>query len=151
MGLALRARLLASARGWQGGLAAMYILIKYVHVASVVLSATGFFLRGVLMFRASPLLNARWIRVLPHVNDTILLVAALSLAVMSGQYPFVVDWVTAKVLGLIAYIILGSLGLRAGSTRRMRIVCWLAAMAVFAWIVSVAVTRQPMGFLAALT
>ena len=128
-----------------------YILIKYVHVASVVLSVTGFFLRGVLAIRSSPLMKARWMGVLPHLNDTVLLAAALSLAVMSGQLPFVVDWVTAKVSGLVVYIILGSLALRAGSTRRTRIVCWLAALAVFGWIVSVALTRQPMGFLAALS
>ena len=127
----------------------MYILVKYVHVASVILSVTGFFLRGILMIRDSPLINARWIKVLPHINDTILLIAALSLAAMSGQYPFVVDWVTAKVLGVIAYIILGTLALRAASTRKMRIICWLAALAVFGWIVSVALSRQPAGFLAA--
>ncbi len=128
----------------------MYAAVKYVHVISVALSLTGFFLRGLLMIRASPLLAARWIKVLPHVNDTVLLVAAVSLAAMSGQYPFVVGWVTAKVLGLVAYIILGSLALRAGSTRKVRIVCWLAAMTVFAWIVSVALTRQPLGVLALL-
>jgi uncharacterized membrane protein SirB2 len=129
----------------------MYLAVKYVHVISVVLSLTGFFLRGILMMRDSPLLAARWIRVVPHVNDTVLLVAALSLAAMSGQYPFVVGWVTAKVLGVIAYIILGALALRDASTRRMRIACWLASLAVFGWIVSVALTRQPMGFLAAMT
>jgi uncharacterized membrane protein SirB2 len=125
----------------------MYVLVKYVHVVSVILSLTGFFLRGVLMMRDSPLLGARWVKVLPHVNDTLLLVAALSLAAMSGQYPFVVGWVTAKVLGVIAYIILGTLALRDASTRQMRIVCWLASMAVFGWIVSVALTRQPLGLL----
>lgn len=125
----------------------MYVLVKYVHVVSVILSLTGFFLRGVLMMRDSPLLGARWVKVLPHVNDTLLLVAALSLAAMSGQYPFVVGWVTAKVLGVIAYIILGALALRDASTRQMRIVCWLASMAVFGWIVSVALTRQPLGLL----
>jgi uncharacterized membrane protein SirB2 len=128
----------------------MYALIKYVHLFSVALSLTGFFLRGLLAMRDSPLLKARWIKVLPHINDTILLAAALSLAVMSDQYPFVSGWVTAKVLGVIAYIILGSLALRAGSSPRTRIVCWLAAMAVFGWIVSVALTRTPAGFLAAL-
>lgn len=128
----------------------MYGVVKLVHVASVVLSLTGFFLRGVLMIRASPLLGARWVRVLVHINDTILLVAALALAVMSQQYPFVANWVTAKVLGVIAYIMLGSLALRAGSTRNTRIVCWLAALAMFGWIVSVALTRQPAGFLAVL-
>ena len=129
----------------------MYLAVKYVHVISVVLSLTGFFLRGILMMRDSPLLAERWIRVVPHINDTVLLVAALSLAAMSGQYPFVVGWVTAKVLGVIAYIILGALALRDAGTRRMRIACWLASLAVFGWIVSVALTRQPLGFLAAMT
>lgn len=128
----------------------MYVMAKYVHVVSVVLSLTGFFLRGILMMRDSPLLGARWVRVLPHINDTVLLIAALSLAAMSGQYPFVVGWVTAKVMGVIAYIILGALALREASTRRMRIICWVASLAVFGWIVSVALSRQPMGFLAIL-
>lgn len=123
----------------------MYLIVKYVHVISVVLSLTGFFLRGILMMRNSPLLAARWVRVLPHINDTVLLIAALTLAVMSGQYPFVVDWVTAKVFGIIAYIILGVLALREASTRRLRIACWMASMAVFGWIVTVALTRQPIG------
>jgi uncharacterized membrane protein SirB2 len=127
----------------------MYLAVKYVHVISVVLSLTGFFLRGILMMRDSPLLAARWIRVVPHINDTVLLLAALSLAVMSGQYPFVAGWVTVKVFGVIAYIILGALALRDAGTRRMRIVCWFASLAVFGWIVSVALTRQPLGFLAA--
>lgn len=128
----------------------MYAVVKYIHLISVSLSLVGFFLRGLLMVRASPLLNARWIKVLPHVNDTVLLAAALSLAFMSEQYPFVAGWVTAKVLGVIAYIILGALALRDASTLKMRIVCWLAAMAVFGWIVSVALTRNPAGFLAVL-
>ena len=123
----------------------MYLAVKYVHVVSVVLSLAGFFLRGILMMRDSPLLAARWVRVLPHINDTVLLIAALTLAAMSDQYPFVVDWVTAKVFGIIAYIILGALALREASTRRLRIACWLASMAMFGWIVSVTLTRQPLG------
>lgn len=129
----------------------IYVLVKYVHVTTVILSLSGFFLRGLLLLHASPIMNARWIRILPHVNDTILLIAAVTLAAMSGQYPFVVDWVTAKVLGLIAYIILGSLALRPGSSRKARIGCGLAAMGVFGWIVSVALTRQPKGFLTVLS
>lgn len=128
----------------------MYIAVKYIHVISVVLSVGGFVLRGILMMRESQLLRARWIRVVPHINDTVLLVAALALAGMSGQYPFVADWVTAKVFGVIAYIILGALALRGASTQTLRIACWLASLAVFGWIVSVALSRQPWGFLARL-
>ena len=129
----------------------MYTAVKYVHVISVALSLSGFFIRGLLMMRDSALLRQRWIRLLPHVNDTILLVAALMLAWMSGQYPFVADWVTAKIFGVIAYIILGTLALRDASTRRMRIACWFAALAVFAWIASVALSREPAGLLARIT
>ena len=128
----------------------MYTAVKYVHVISVALSLSGFFFRGLLMMLDSPLLGQRWIRRLPHVNDTILLVAALMLAWMSGQYPFVADWVTAKIFGVIVYIILGALALRDASTRRMRIACWVAALAVFAWISSVALTRDPAGIFARL-
>lgn len=128
----------------------MYSLVKYIHVATVVLSFSGFFLRGLLMMRASPLLKARWINILPHVNDTALLAAALTLAVMSNQLPFVVDWVTAKVFGVIAHIILGALALRDAFSMRVRVACWLASMAVFAWIVSIALSRDPRGFLAVL-
>ncbi len=128
----------------------MYIAVKYVHVISVILSLCGFVLRGLLMMQASSLLRMRWMRVLPHVNDTVLLVAALTLAAMSGQYPFLADWVTAKVFGVIAYIILGTLALREASKCGTRIACWLASLVVFGWIVSVALTRQPWGFLARL-
>lgn len=129
----------------------MYSLVKYVHVTAVVLSLTGFFLRGMLMIRGVPLINARWVKVLPHINDTVLLVAALSLVVMSGQYPFVVGWITAKVLGVFAYIILGTLALRDAFSRKTRIAFWLSSLAVAGWIVSVALTRQPLGFLAVLS
>ncbi len=128
----------------------MYTAVKYVHVVSVLLSLSGFFIRGLLMMRDSPWLRQRWIRLLPHVNDTILLAAALILAWMSGQYPFVADWVTAKIFGVIAYIILGTLALRDASTRRMRMACWFAALAVFGWIASVALTRDPAGLFARL-
>ncbi len=128
----------------------MYIVVKYVHVISVALSVGGFFLRGLLMMRDSPLLGRRWTRVLPQINDTVLLVAALSLAWMTGQYPFVADWVTAKIFGVIAYIILGTLALREAATRGMRIACWFASLMVFGWIVSVALTRHPAGLLARL-
>ncbi|MDP1527354.1 MAG: SirB2 family protein [Rhodocyclaceae bacterium] len=129
-----------------------YTLIKHLHVACVILSIGGFCLRGVLrlgLAKKSALAGRlsgklRW---LPHVNDTVLLVAALVLAVRIGQYPFVDAWLTAKVLGLIAYIILGSLALTAGRPARLRIAAGLMAVVVFGWIISVALSKHPVGFL----
>lgn len=125
-----------------------YFAIKHLHVAGIVLSISGFVLRGALMLTDSPLRNARWLRIAPHVNDTLLLLAALALTVLIGQYPFVDSWLTAKVFGLIAYIVLGSVALKAGRTRRQRTLAWLAAIAVFAYVVSVALSRDARGFFA---
>jgi len=126
----------------------MYFAIKHLHVACVILSGTGFFFRGLLMLNDSPLAEQRWLKILPHFNDTVLLAAALTLAVMVGQYPFVAAWVTAKVFGLLGYVILGSLALKTGRSKKVRVICWLLALLVFCYIVSVALTHDPRGFLA---
>ncbi len=128
----------------------MYFSIKYLHVACATLTGTGFFLRGLLMIGESPLLRQRWIRTIPHINDSILLGAAIVLVVLTDQYPFVDAWVTAKILGLIVYIILGSIALKHGRTKQIRIVAWLVALAVFGNIVAVAVTKNPWGLLRAI-
>jgi uncharacterized membrane protein SirB2 len=121
-----------------------YAWIKALHVGSVALSYCGFVARGMLMIRASPLIGARWVRVAPHVVDTVLLASAIALAVMSRQYPFVEPWLTAKVLALILYIGLGTFALRRGRTMRSRVGAWIAAQAVFLYMVAVAVTRSPL-------
>lgn len=126
----------------------LYVFVKHLHLACVVLSITGFCLRGLLAWKKSALMDRRWMRILPHINDTILLVAALILTVLIGHYPFVDAWLTAKVFGLIAYIILGSLALRPGRSPRVRVAAGFAAVSVFSWIVSVAMTKHPLGLFA---
>ena len=126
----------------------MYYAIKHLHVTCVALSAAGFLLRGLWMMTGSPLLQHRLTRVLPHVIDSLLLLSAITLAVMIQQYPFAAGWVTAKVLGLLAYILLGTLALKRGRTMGIRITAFTAALLVYAWIVSVAFTKQLAGFLA---
>lgn len=118
------------------------LVLKTVHVACVGLSYILFFVRGMWMMRDSPLLEQRWVRVVPHVVDTTLLVSAIAMAVMIRQYPFVGGWLTAKVVALIVYIGLGVVALRGGKTRRTRIAAWIAAQTVFFYIVAVAVTRS---------
>ena len=121
-----------------------YLALKSIHVASVVASFSLFFVRGVWMLRDSPLLRARWVRIAPHIIDTVLLASAIALAYMLRQYPFGSGWLTAKVLGLVVYIVLGTVALKRGQTRRIRAGAWLAALAVFLYIVSVARTKNPL-------
>lgn len=127
----------------------VYSVIKFVHVSCVLISALSFFLRGVLMLRNSPLLDARWLKIAPHINDTLLLAAAITLVLLSHQYPLVDAWLTAKVLGLCAYIALGTFALSARYRqfpRKYRLVAWISALAVLVWIVSVAYSHHPAGF-----
>jgi uncharacterized membrane protein SirB2 len=123
-------------------------ILKAVHVGSAMLSITGFALRGVWMLQGSPLLKARATRILPHVVDTLLLGSAIALALRISQYPFVHAWLTAKVLALLVYIVLGSLALKRGHTRRTRGFAFAAALGVFLYIVAVAMTRSPAAGLA---
>ena len=125
-----------------------YANIKAIHVASVAVSYTLFVVRGAWMLRASPRLAQRWVKIVPHVVDTILLLSAIMLAIMIRQYPFYADWLTAKVVGLVVYIGLGSLALKYGGSMRVRTVAWIAAQLVFFYIVSVALTHDPLPFAA---
>ena len=120
-----------------------YLVLKYVHVGAVVVSFGLFFLRGMWMMAAPEKLTVRWVRVVPHVIDTVLLVSAIALAAITAQYPFVQPWLTAKVLALLAYILLGTVAIRRGRTRRVRIVAWILALLVFGYIVAVARARVP--------
>lgn len=124
-----------------------YLLLRNVHIACVVFSGTGFLLRGVLMLRASPLLARAWLRVAPHGIDTLLLASAVTLAVHSGQYPLDQGWLTAKVLALLVYIGCGTMALKRGRTRFERAAYFIAALAVFAYTVSVAMVRNALGFM----
>jgi uncharacterized membrane protein SirB2 len=120
-----------------------YTALKVVHLAAVALSFTLFFLRGAWMMLDSEQLGRGWVRVLPHVNDTVLLVAGVWLAFELRLAPAAAPWLTAKLVALLVYIGLGMLALRPGRTKRARVAAWVAALAVFGYIVAVAVTRSP--------
>lgn len=124
------------------------LLLKYVHITCVVLSISGYLVRGVWMIRESSRLQQKWVRIVPHIIDTTLLVSAILLTLQIRQYPFVQGWLTAKVLGLIAYIVVGAIGLKYGRTKKIRVAAWLGAIAIFLYIVLVALTRQVLPFIA---
>lgn len=119
-----------------------YLAIKYLHMTCAALSGLLFFARGMLMLADSPLLNRRPLKILPHVIDTVLLASALTMVVWSAQYPFVQNWLTAKVLALIGYILVGSVAIKRGKTKGIRTTAFVIALLLFGYIVKVALTRQ---------
>ncbi len=120
-----------------------YLLLKTIHMTCAAVTFMLFFGRGVLMLMDSPLLKARVLRIAPHVNDTLLLGSAIWMATVSRQYPLAEAWLTAKLVALIVYIGAGMIALSYGRTRRVRVTAWIFALLVFAYIVGVALTRNP--------
>lgn len=124
----------------------MYTALKTIHVSSVVLSISLFVVRLLWSYTAPARLAQRWVRVLPHVIDTVLLASAVSLTLVVHQYPFVQAWLTAKVFALIAYIIFGSLALKRAQTPAVRRFASVGALSCIAYIVAVALVRDPWPF-----
>ncbi|HET7371640.1 MAG TPA: SirB2 family protein [Gammaproteobacteria bacterium] len=126
----------------------LYSSIKLFHMTCVGLSVSLFAARGIWVLATG---RGLWrpLKVVPHIIDTLLLASGITLAFYIRQFPFVnSDWLTAKIVGLIAYIALGVWVFRGRQSRGARWVVWTAAVTVFGYIVSVAVTKQPAGFLA---
>ena len=123
-----------------------YTSIKYLHITMATLSGSLFLLRGIWMLRESSLLAQRWVRIVPHVVDTLLLASALTMVIWSEQYPFVQSWLTAKVLALIVYIGLGAIALKYGKTKTVRVCALVSALTVILYIAAVAVTKRVLVF-----
>jgi len=124
-----------------------YLTIRAIHETAVALSVTGFFVRGLGALVGAQPLGGRWVKALPHAVDTVLLLSALTLAWMLRITPLSAPWLLAKVCGLLAYIALGMVALRPGLPTGVRLAAWIAALVTVAWIVSVAFTKSPLGFL----
>ena len=116
--------------------------LKLAHVSCVALSLSGFALRGWGMWRQVAWLEARTVRILPHLVDTGLLATGVWLALRIQQYPFTHAWLSAKLAALIGYILLGSIALRRGRSARVRRAAFIAALALAAYLVAVARTRD---------
>ena len=122
----------------------MYAALKLVHVGAVVLSGAGFVIRYVMTLWG-PLPDRALVRVAPHVVDTVLLGSALALAWTGGFNPLRVPWLEAKLAGLVLYILIGTIALRRGRTRRARAAAFAAALLAYGYIVTVALTKSPLG------
>lgn len=120
----------------------MMEIVKTIHIVCALLSISGFVGRGLLLIKGSPLLTARWVKISPHIIDTVLLASAIILASQWGWAALQMPWLQAKITALIVYIVLGSLAIRPGRPQWVRISAWLAAIITFAYIVSVAMTKN---------
>lgn len=122
-----------------------YFTVKTLHQAAVALSLAGFFARGLGGLAGAAWVRGRAAKSVPHVIDTVLLLSALALAWMLRLNPLATPWLAAKIVALLVYIGLGVVALSPKRSLKARIVAWLAALASFSYIVSVALTKSPLG------
>lgn len=120
-----------------------YFLIKHLHMTTAIVSIVFFIVRAWWSVRESPLLQRRWVKILPHVNDTLLLVLGVMLAVTLSMSPHQHPWLAAKLLGLIIYILLGTVAIKRGRTPLTRGLTAVAAIAVFFYVYATAMTKDP--------
>lgn len=120
-----------------------YLLIKSVHISSAVGIFILFFLRGVWSMNDSAIMSRRWIKIVPHAVDTLLIISAIVLAFSIHQYPFVDAWLTAKTIALLLYIVLGFFAFRYGRSKTVRLFAWAMAQLVLIYIVQVAINHNP--------
>jgi uncharacterized membrane protein SirB2 len=119
-------------------------LLKLVHISCAGTSYILFFLRGLWLLHGSSISRKRWTRTVPHMVDSVLLASAIWLALHMDVSPLKNSWLMAKILALLLYIGLGFIAIRFSRNQRMRFIAWIATQAVFFYIVSVALTKNPL-------
>ena len=127
-----------------------YATIKLLHQSSVALSGLGFAVRGIASLRGAQWTQSRLAKSLPHVVDSVLLLSAVTLSAMLHLNLAHSPCLMSKLLGLLLYIGLGIVALRPRFGWKTRATAWVLALVVLAWIATVAVLKNPWGFIAIL-
>jgi uncharacterized membrane protein SirB2 len=121
----------------------MYEIVKHLHLTTIVLSVVLFLFRFVLNILQSPMLQKRWLKILPHLVDTLLLVSAATLCLLLKQYPLVDAWVTEKLIALVMYVFMVTLALKLGHNSFMRGMGLLGALSWITYAGMIALSKQP--------
>ena len=124
-----------------------YLAIKSLHTLTAAATILGFILRGYWMMKQSDKLQLRITRIAPHVVDTVFLLSGVAMVWMLQLNAFSQPWLVAKFTGLIVYIVLGAIAIKRGPSMQIRIIAFVSALAVFAYIVGVAMTKSPASWL----
>lgn len=126
---------------------AFYLQIKLAHIGFVLASGGLFALRGLCVQLGQRWPMQRAVRRLSVLVDTLLLATGVSLLWILKLNPVTTGWIATKLVLLVVYIVLGVVALHRARRRRTRLLAWVAALAVFGFIYSVARAHHPLGLL----
>jgi uncharacterized membrane protein SirB2 len=119
----------------------MYALLKHSHLFVIALSFLIFLVRGILMMRSSALYQHKFFKIAPHVLYTFLIGTGLSLS--PGNEP----WLLTKIIVLVAFIVVSVFAFKH-SNSTVRKTLWLTGLVMLIFMVSVAFSKNVLGFFA---
>jgi uncharacterized membrane protein SirB2 len=128
----------------------LYETLKLIHVGTAILTISGFILRCYWMFTGSSKLQLRAVRILPHIIDTVFLLSGIALIVTLNLPVLSQNWLLVKFVALVAYIVFGAIALGRGKTMRSRATAFVLALATFAYIAGVALSKSTASWFAIL-
>ena len=126
----------------------VYLTLKLLHVVFAAATLLGFLLRGYWMITESDLLRSRMSQIAPHIVDTLFLATGIGMLLATSLNPFTQPWLIAKFAGLILYVLLGTVAIKRGSNKGIRMGAFIGALCTFAYIVGVGLTRSTLSWMA---
>lgn len=125
----------------------LFNILITLHLTSVALTISLFTLRYWWRWSNNPRFQARWVRVLPHIVDSVLLLSGVELIALTGYLPFTVKgaWLTEKLFGVIIYIVLGFIALGRHRPRGQQVgfIAFMLGLVVLYIIIKLAATKVP--------
>ncbi len=125
----------------------MYASLKLLHVTLAIVSVSGFVLRAWWSVNESPLLKTKLARTAPHVVDTFFLLAGIGMIWTASMPVLSTHWLLAKFVGLVAYVLAGTVAIKRGKTREIRLMASILALGIFAWVIGISIRKSPLSWL----
>lgn len=119
-----------------------YIALKHLHICCVILSFSFFVTRFYWRLNEPEKLQQKWVKVMPHLVDTILLSSALAMLWVAQLNPLDHFWLLGKIFMLINYIVCGSIALKYSPSRQGQILAFCGALFSFVMIIGLAINKQ---------
>ncbi|KGJ91056.1 SirB2 family protein [Thalassotalea sp. ND16A] len=118
------------------------LLVKNFHMFLAALSVALFTFRFALLMTNPDKLKQKWLKICPHVIDTLLFTLGIIMMVTYSLYPGQVDWMTEKLVAVVAYIFTGYYTLKLARNNTMRVIGYLGAMGWVILVARIAMTKQ---------
>lgn len=120
-------------------------MIKIFHLTFILLSISSFVGRVYLAEKRPEMLEQKWIKIGPHVINSLLLLTGFALVFQGSWFSAEYGWIIAKLIALVAYVGLGIVAIKSQGELRWK--AFAGALACFVYIAVVAATKNAFIFL----